>query len=187
MKIPIEISARHVHLSEKDFKKLFGKSADLKIIKNLSQKGEFASDKFVEIVNGKQKLKARILGPLRKNSQIEISLSDAYNLKLNPLPKIRLSGDLKGTTEVFIQNKKGKIKIPCIIAQRHLHCSESEAKKFKLKNNQNIKIKIFGKRGLIFENVVVRVGKNFNLSVHLDTDEGNAAGIFGKTYGEIVK
>jgi len=187
MKIPIEISARHIHLSQKDFEKLFGKSAELHPIKSLSQEGEFASKEVLEIINGKEKFNVRIIGPFRKSSQAEISLTDAIKLELNPLPKVKVSGDLDGTIKVLIRNKNNSIKIPCIIAQRHLHCSEIEAKKLKLKNNQIVKIKILGKRGLIFDNVIVRVNPKFSLSVHLDTDEGNSAGITGKMFGELVK
>lgn len=187
MKIPVEISARHVHLSKKDFEKLFGKDKKLKPVKNLSQEGEFASEEIVQITNGKEKLNARILGPFRKNSQAEISLTDAHQLKLKQVPKLRISGDLDNTTKIIIRNKNKKTKIPCIIALRHLHCSEEEAKKLKIKNNQIIKVKISGKRGLIFDGIVVRTNPKYRLSVHLDTDEGNAAGISGKTFGEIVK
>lgn len=187
MKIPIEISARHVHLSKDDFEKLLGKNKKLKPIKKLSQIGEFASKSKVELINGKEKLNARILGPLRKNSQIEISLTDAYTLKLNPLPKLKLSGDTHGTTSVIVKSTKSQIKIPAIIAQRHLHCSEKDAKKLMLKNHQIVKIKISGKRGLIFDNVVVRIKENFRTSVHLDTDEANAAGISRRGFGEIIK
>ena len=187
MKVQVEVSARHVHLSEKDFKKLFGKLARLNPIKKLSQEGEFASKEIIEIINGKEKLKARILGPFRKESQAEIALTDAYRLKLNPLPKIKVSGDLANTTNVLIKNKNKKIKIPCIIAQRHLHCSNEEAKRLKVKNNQIIKVKVLGKRGLIFDNIIVRTNSTYHASVHLDTDEGNAAGISGKTSGEILR
>lgn len=186
-KVQVEVSARHIHFSEKDFEKLFGKNKNLIPIKNLSQEGEFASEEIIEIINGKEKLKARILGPFRKNSQAEVSLTDAYHLKLNPLPEIKVSGDLENVTKVSVRNKDKMIKIPCIIAQRHLHCSNEEAKKLGVKNNQVIKIKIEGKRKLIFDNVVVRTNPRYRASVHLDTDEGNAAGISGKTFGEIVK
>jgi propanediol utilization protein len=187
MKIPIEISARHVHLSGKDFEKLFGKNAELHPIKNLSQEGEFASRETVEIANENEKVRARILGPFRNQSQAEISMTDAIKLKLNPLPKLKVSGDLVGTKNVLVKNKNRSVKIPCIIAQRHLHCSEADAKKLNLKNNQEIKIKISGKRGLIFENIVVRIKKGFKTAVHLDTDEGNSAGISGKTFGKLIK
>jgi putative phosphotransacetylase len=188
MKIPIEISARHVHLSEKDFEKLFGKNETLVPLKKLSQPGEFASDKTVEIINeDKKQLHVRILGPIRKNSQAEISITDAYSLKLFPIPKIRVSGDIANTTLILIKGKKASVKIPCIIAKRHLHISEKEAKALKLKNNQKVSVKIAGERGIIFNEIITRVSKDFKAAVHLDTDEGNAAGISGKTFGEIVK
>jgi putative phosphotransacetylase len=188
MKIPIEISARHAHLSKEDFEKLFGKNQTLNKLKDLSQPGEFASDKTVEIINRDRKIeKVRILGPFRKNSQLEISITDVYYLKLNPLPKIKVSGDLADTTDVLVKNKNNSVKIPCIIAKRHLHASESEAKKLKLKDNQKISIKVEGLRAVTFHEVIVRVSDKYKLSFHLDTDEGNSAGIFGKTFGEIVR
>ncbi|MEK6827551.1 MAG: phosphate propanoyltransferase [Nanoarchaeota archaeon] len=186
--IPIEISARHIHLSERDFEKLFGKNQTLNVLKNLSQPGEFASDKTIELINENKKIEnARVLGPFRKKSQAEISMTDAYTLKLKPLPKIKVSGDLTDTTSILVKGEKSSLKIPCIIAQRHLHLSKNEAKKLKLENNQKISIRIKGKREIIFREVVVRVSENYRLSVHLDTDEGNSAGIIGKTFGELVK
>lgn len=187
VKVQVEISARHIHLSKEDFEKLFGKNKKLEPVKKLSQPGEFASKNKVEIINGKGKLNARILGPLREHSQAEVSLTDAYTLKLNPLPKVRLSGDIHGTTNVTVKGPKSKIKIPAIIAQRHLHCSEEQAKKLKLKEHQIISVKINGQRKITFHNVLVRISKKYDLAIHLDTDEANAAGISEKTFGEIVK
>jgi putative phosphotransacetylase len=187
-KILVEVSARHIHLSEEDFIKLYGKNSKLIPIKKLSQLGEFASEKTLIIINGKNDIDdVRILGPLRKKSQAEISLTDSYKLRLNPLPHLRISGDLNGTTNILVKGPKGNIKIPVIIAQRHLHCSEEQAKKLKLKNNQRISVKINGEREITFHNVIVRVSNNYDLSLHLDTDEGNAAGIKGKIFGYIVK
>ena len=186
--IPIEISARHVHLTEKDFEKLFGKSQELHIIKSLSQEGEFSSKETLDLINEKNRIhNLRVVGPFRKRSQIEISLTDAHSLRLNPLPELRISGDTSGTTKVLAKGSKGDLKLPVIIAKRHLHCSSEEGKKLNIRNNQIIKIKIAGKRGLIFDNVIVRIKENFRTSVHLDTDEANAAGISGKTFGEIIK
>jgi putative phosphotransacetylase len=187
IKIPVETSARHTHLSKEDFERLFGKNNNLTPIKKLSQGGEFASNEKIELLNKDKKLLVRIVGPFRKNSQAELSITDAYNLDLNPLPKLRVSGDINGTTKILIKGPKAQLKIPVIIAQRHLHCPEKDAKKLKLKNNQLIKIKIAGKRGLIFENIAVRIKENFKTALHLDTDEANAAGISGKAFGEIVK
>jgi putative phosphotransacetylase len=187
IKVPVEVSARHIHLCKEDFEKLFGKEKSLISIKKLSQPGEFASKDKLELINAKEKLNARVLGPLRNYSQAEISLTDAYHLNLNPLPKIRVSGDIHGATQVLVKGPKGKVKIPAIIAQRHLHCSEEQAKKLKLKENQIISVKIAGQRKTTFHNLIVRVSKKYDLSMHLDTDEANAAEISGETFGEIVK
>jgi len=187
MKIPVEISARHIHLSEKDFEKLFGKNENLNKLKELSQPGEFASDKIIDLINKDKEIKkVRILGPFRKNSQVEISMTDAYSLKLEEFPKLRVSGDIANTTLISVKGPKSTIKIPCIIAQRHLHCSEKEAKELKIKNNQKVSVKIEGTRGLIFNEIVTRISNDYSLSFHLDTDEGNAAGIVGETYGKLI-
>jgi len=187
MKIPIEISARHVHLSQSDFEKLFGKNKNLTSLKELSQPGEFASNEKVSLINDKNRLdNVRILGPFRKNSQVEISLTDAYTLKLNPLPEIKISGDLANTISILVKGPKSSVKIPCIIAKRHLHCSTDEAKKLKIKDNQKVSVKISGIREVIFCNIIARVSDNYRLVLHLDTDEGNAAGIIGKSFCELV-
>ncbi len=184
MRIPVEISARHIHLSEKDFEKLFGKNKNLTSIKKLSQPREFASEEKVTLVSGNKEIKnVRILGPFRKNSQVEISLTDAYTLKLNPLPKIKVSGDIANTVNILVKGPKSSKKIPCIIALRHLHCSVKEAKKLRIKNNQKVSVKIKGVREVILGNIIARVSDNYKLSLHLDTDEGNAAGINRKTFG----
>lgn len=188
MKIPIEISARHVHLSEKDFEKLFGKDKSLHKFKDLSQPGEFAAEEIVALISPKKEIKdVRILGPFRGNSQVEISVTDAYSLKLDPFPKIKVSGDLSGTTKILVKGPEGSIKIPCIIAKRHLHCDFETAEKLKIKNNEKISVKVSGERETIFSEIVVRIGEGWILSMHVDTDEGNAAGITGKTFGEIVR
>jgi len=186
--ILVEVSARHVHLTQADFHKLHGKNKNLISIRKLSQPGEFASKETVTLTNGNNKIEdVRILGPFRKKSQVEISLTDAYKLKLNPLPSIRVSGDTSGTTSITVKGHKGNVKIPVIIAQRHLHSSEKQAKELKLKNNQKISIKINGERETTFHNIIVRVSKDYDLSLHLDTDEANSAEIKGRTWGNIIK
>src|SRR3989344_22350 len=182
--ISVEISARHVHLSKKDFKKLFGKNKNLTVLRRLSQPEEFASGEKVILANADKKIKkVRITGPFRENSQVEISLTDAYNLKLEPLPEIKVSEDISGTGKILVKGPNSSVKIPCIIAQRHLHLSPEEAKKLKLKNNQKISVKVMGKRELTFHNIITRVSEDYRLFLHLDTDEGNAAGILGKSSG----
>jgi len=186
-KVLIEISARHVHLCQKDLDYLFGKGYKLKKLKKLSQANDFAAKEKIDIKIGKGTLKGvRIVGPVRKETQIEISLTDAFNLKIKPV--LRLSGDLKATPgAVLIKGKKKKtIKQGVIIAQRHLHCNPQEAKLLKIKNTGFVSIKFEGKRGITFHNIKVRVKEGYNLSLHLDTDEGNSAGIIKKGKGKII-
>jgi len=110
-KILVEVSARHIHLSEKDFEKLFGNGKQLTEMKSLSQPGEFASEQKLSIINGDRKIEeVRILGPFRKESQAELALTDSYSLKLNPLPEIRVSGDLANATKVLVKGPKGSVK-----------------------------------------------------------------------------
>jgi len=183
--IPVEISARHIHLTQKDFEKLFGKKTPTPLRK-LSQ-NQIAAKETVDLIYKNKSLKnVRIVYPFRQKTQVEISLTDAIYLNIKPV--FRISGDLKNTPGIEIIGPKGKIKLKngVIIPLRHLHISDKEAKKLKLKNKDKVKVKILGKRGLIFENVIVRVKKSYNLALHLDTDEGNACGIPKKGKGILL-
>lgn len=185
-KIPIEISARHIHISQKDLEKLFGKNPKIKNVKKLSQSQDYATDKIVEIINPKdkkQKLNARILLPVREKTQTEISITDAYKLKLKKIPPIKISGNLKQASEIIIRNPKNKKQIKSkslIIAKRHLHINQKDAKKLNLKNNQKVKVKTKGQRALTFDEITVRIKDGYQPALHLDTDEANAAGLIGK-------
>lgn len=186
-KVLIEISARHIHLCQRDLEALFGKGYKLKQLKKLSQADDFAAQERIDIKIGKGVIKnVRIVGPVRKETQIEISLTDAFNVGVKPV--LRLSGDLKGTPgAVLIKGKKRvKIKQGVIIAQRHLHCNSEEAKLLKLKNGAFMSIKVEGKRRITFHNIKVRIKQGYKLSLHLDTDEGNSAGIIKRGKGEII-
>ena len=188
MKIPVEISVRHLHLSEKDFEKLYGKKHFSTPLKKLSQPGEFSSKRTATLIHGKKQIEdVRVIGPFRKESQIELALTDVYDLDLKPIPQIHISGNHKGAPKIIVKSKKAQLKIPVIIAQRHLHCSKENAKKLKLKNNQKISIRVEGKRKLTFHNVAVRISSNYKLAMHIDTDEANAADIRSKTFGKIVR
>jgi len=185
-KIPIEISARHIHLCQKDLEALFGKGYQLRELRKLSQADDFAAKEKIDIKIGNKIIKGiRIVGSVRKETQIEISLTDAFSANVRPV--LRLSGNLKGTPgAVLIKGKKKlKVKQGVIIAQRHLHCSLNEAKLLKLKNGAFISVKVEGRRGITFHNIKVRVKRGYKLSLHLDTDEGNAAGIFKKGEGKL--
>ncbi len=194
IKIPIEISARHIHLCQKDLDKLFGAGYELTKLRDLSQKGEFAAEEILTAKiqtafrqdRPKGRLNLRIVGPVRKESQIELALTDAVNLGLEA--PLRLSGELKNV-KAFLEvvGPQGKAKIKVIVAQRHLHCPPLEAKRLKLKNGEKVSVQIGGERGLVFENVVVRVSENGRLAAHLDTDEANAAGIGKVSKSGILK
>lgn len=187
MKIPIEISARHIHLSQKDLEILFGKNYELKILHKISQPGQFAAQETLTLINGDNKIEdIRIVAPVREHSYAEISLTDARKLKISS--QIRVSGDLNNTPNLIVKNSKinKSIKIPVITSKRHLHVSEEQARKLGVKNKQIISIKVDGERGLIFDNIIVRAGDKHWLSFQVDTDEANAAGISGKMFGEIV-
>ncbi|MFA6106371.1 MAG: phosphate propanoyltransferase [Patescibacteria group bacterium] len=187
MKIPIEISARHIHLSRKDLERLFGPGYELKKFKDLSEIGEFAARETVIVDGKKMALKVRVVGPVRSRTQLEITATEAYQLGIK-VP-VRLSGDLKGTPGIALRGPKGKIKIKngVIIAQRHIHASREEAKQLKLGHRHKVRVSAAGERGVIFENVIVRVAENFRLSMHIDTDEANAAGLWKKkNYGRLL-
>ena len=186
--ILIEVSARHVHLYQKDLDALFGTNYQLKKLKDLPTTKQFAAKETLNIQVGSNKIpNVRIVGPPRKKTQIELSITDAINLGINP--PIRKSGNLKETPGITLISPKRKIKLKngVIIPWRHIHCSPKEAKKLNLKNEELVSVKIKGKRAVIFDNVKVRTDKNFRLCMHLDTDEGNAAGITRKGKGIILK
>ena len=177
-KIPIEVSARHIHLSKDDMEKLFGKGYQLKKMKQLLQPSDFAAEEMVDIKTHFGIMqKVRIVGPLRRQTQVEISLTDAIKLGVNP--PVRLSGDLKGTPGIVLVGQKGEVELSegMIIAKRHIHCSTDEAKKLKLKNGSAVSVKVESNRPVIFEDVAIRVKDDYKLCMHIDTDEGNAAGI----------
>lgn len=185
----VELSARHVHLSKKDAEKLFGNGYKLKNIKELSQK-DFLTDKRVSIIyNDKEIKNVAVLGPERNESQVEISLTDAVHLRMNPLPRIKESGDLNKSSGITLGylGKKINLERGLIIAKRHLHVSEEEANKLALKNGQIINAVVHGERKTSFHDIPVRIKPHFSLALHLDTDECNASGIYQEGRCEIIK
>lgn len=187
LKIPIEISARHIHISKNDLEFLFGSGFNLTKEKNLSQEGEFVSKEEVNLVKGDRRIEnVKILGPLREKTQVEISKTDAYFFRME-VP-LRISGNLENSAGIILEGPKGKMELKegVIIAKRHLHCNLKEAEELKIKNGDLISVETKGERSLIFNNVVVRVQKNASLALHIDTDEGNAAGIEGKGFGKLI-
>ncbi len=177
-KVPVGISNRHVHLSEKDLEQLFGIGYQLTVKKDLSQPGQFAAEETVTLIGPKGSIpRVRVLGPVRSQTQVEIAMSDCYTLGLTA--PVRDSGDLAGTPGITIEGPAGKVELTqgLMVAQRHLHLHPSEAEKLGLKDKQHIKVRTGGERSVIFENVLVRVRPDFRMDLHLDIDEANAAGL----------
>jgi len=185
IKIPIEVSARHCHISKEDCQKLFGKTK-LTFLKKIGQ-SQFAAKETINLFyKGKILKNIRIVGPFRIQTQVEISLTDAIFLGIKPCLSMGLPEEpLIKTPGAEIIGSKGKLKLKhgIFTDYRHLHLNIETAKKLNLSQNQKVKVLIKGKRGLIFDNVFVTIGKNYNTSLHLDTDEGNAAGIIKKGTG----
>ncbi len=178
MEINVGISNKHLHLSREDVEKLFGKGHQLNNIKDLGQPGQFACEEKVDIKGPKGCLNGvRVLGPERKVTQVELSFTDARNIGI-AVP-VRDSGDLAGSPGVTLVGPEGTVELKegCIAAARHIHIHSNEAEKIGLKDKDRVSVEIPGERGLIFNNVLVRVNPAYAAEFHVDTDEGNAAGL----------
>ncbi len=186
--VPVAVSGRHVHLSREHVEQLFGKGYELQMLKPLSQPGQFACKETVTIKTHKGMLeKVRVLGPERPDTQVEISVSDAYKIGIKPV--IKMSGDVEGTPGCTLISQNASVDISCgvMIAKRHLHISKQQAQTYKLSDGQTIKLKYDGARAMIFDEVAVRVGDGHELEIHMDTDEANSAMVSGAAYGEILE
>ena len=188
MKILVETSARHLHLSAADLETLFGKGHELTKKKDLSQPGQFACEEKVTLVGPKGELKVSILGPTRPADQVELSFTDARALGLKAVP-VKESGDVAGTPGLKLVGPCGEVEMAegTIVAKRHIHMTPADAEAFGVVDKQIVKVRLDTARPLIFEDVVVRVSPKFALAMHIDTDECNAAAAFGEVYGEIVE
>ena len=188
-KILVETSARHVHVSEADLKVLFGEDAKLTFKKALSQPGQYACEERVTIVGPKKPLAGvSILGPFRKETQVELSATDARSIGL-PIV-VRESGDLEGTPGCKIIGPCGELEISkgVIVAKRHIHATTKDAAELGVVDKEVVSVKVeTNGRSLVFGDVVVRVSDSYALAMHIDTDESNAALCTGATLGEIVK
>ena len=184
----VEISAHHVHVSEKDLEILFGKGHQLTNKKDLSQPGQFACEERVTVVGPKSEIKGvSILGPCRPQTQVEISLTEARSIGVSA--PIRESGDLAGSPGCKLVGPCGEVEITegVIAAKRHIHMTPEDAEKYGIVDKQIVSVKIPTEgRSLIFGDVVARVSPSYALAMHLDTDEANAAAIPGSCEGEIL-
>lgn len=189
LKIPIETSARHIHVSEKDFKKLFGEDATLHYVHELSQPGQYLCQERITVVGPKGRFEnVAILGPYRKETQIELSMTDTRKIGVPGV--IRQSGHTDGTPGCQLVGPKGTIELEkgVIVAKRHIHMTSADAAEFGLTDKQVVSVKIeSAERSLTFGDVVVRVNDSFALAMHIDTDEANAVLAGGNAMGEIIK
>jgi len=189
MRLPIWISNRHIHLSQIDVEKLFGKGYQLTKLRDISQPGQFACNETVSISGPNGKIQnVRVVGPTRKESQWEILMWDNFTLWTKAPVKIS-GGDMKDAEGVTVVWPVGEVYVThgLIVAQRHLHCTTKEATDMWLKNWDIIKIKIPGQRWLVFENVAVRARDDYALDFHIDIEEANAAWIVPWSRWEIVE
>ena len=187
-KILVEVSARHVHISKADLEILFGKGYELTFKKALSQPGQFAAQERVKVIGPKRELPSvSILGPTRNATQVEISMTDARSIGI--LAPIRESGNTSGSAGCTIVGPVGQIELKegVIVAKRHVHVKPEDAVKFGVNDKEIVQVKIETEaRTTIFDDVVIRVRDDFETAMHIDTDEGNAAGINGEQYGTIL-
>ncbi|MBQ2758236.1 MAG: phosphate propanoyltransferase [Clostridia bacterium] len=188
-KVLIETSARHVHVSAQDLAVLFGEGYELTKKKDLSQPGQYACEERVAVVGAKGSFPAvSILGPVRKDTQVEISASDARSIGVTA--PVRESGDIAGSGACKLVGPKGEVEISegVIVAKRHIHMTTADAAEFGLVDKQVVSVKIdSAERSLVFGDVVVRVNDAFALAMHIDTDESNAVLPPAGVTGEIIK
>ncbi len=176
--IPVGVSNRHVHLSQSHLAVLFGESAVLTKRKELSQPGQFACDETLTLVGLRGVIEnVRVLGPVRAATQVEISAADGFRLGIKP--PVRDSADLDGSAKATLVGPAGAVSLPqgVVVAARHIHMHDADALRFGVRDKQKVCVRVKGERGLIFEEVLVRVSPNYSLEFHVDLDEANAAGL----------
>lgn len=186
--VRIEYSARHVHLSQEDQDILFGPGYAMRIMKELSQTGQWAAEEKVTVKGPKGQFDARVLGPCRKQTQVELAFSDGF--RIGVAAPVRVSGDLKGSGGgATLVGPKGQVELKegIINDERHLHCSDAEAAEMGLKTGDMISVRVPGETPITVHNVVVRVHPSFRANIHLDIDEANAASLSKQgTMGKII-
>lgn len=186
--IKVGVSARHVHLSQKDLETLFGKGHELTPKKYLMG-DQFAAEECVTLVSPSLRSMegVRVLGPVRSESQIEISRTDTFKLKVSP--PVRPSGEIKGSAPMALVGPCGSVFLNegCIIANRHIHMTPADANKYGVKDNDVVDVEIQNSKPTRYYNVQVRVREDFNTEMHIDTDDANAAAIKQGDHVEIIK
>ncbi|ARJ38920.1 acetate kinase [Sporosarcina ureae] len=186
--VPIAVSARHVHLQPEHVEVLFGTGYELTQRSELSQPGQFAANETVMIAGPKSSIeRVRILGPVRKATQVEVSFTDA--MKLGVKPPLRESGNIEGSAPITLIGPKGSVHINqgLIIAQAHIHMAPTDATRFGVEDGEYVTVEADGIRSISFRNVRIRVNERYRLEMHIDTDEANAGFISQGSIGRLVK
>jgi putative phosphotransacetylase len=188
LRIPLGISNRHIHLTSKTFHQLFGDKAEFESMRPLYQPGEFASIHTLTVVGPKLRSipGVRILGPLRNYDQVEVSLTDAIFLGIDP--PVTNSGNLKQAAPLTLVGPNGSVYLErcAIVANRHLHMTTSDARRLGVTEGDFCKVRINGEKPTVFENVLVRTNDNWKIQIHLDTDDANAANVRDETFVEFL-
>jgi putative phosphotransacetylase len=186
----VDASARHCHLSRADLDALFGPGYELTVYRDLYQPGNYAAKETVTIIGPRSRLisNLRILGPLRKQSQVELAFTDAISLGFDNLP-VRLSGNIAGTPGAWIMGPRGMVELKegVIRAAIHVHMNPAEADYYRVKHGDIMKLRVGGEAATIFQRVHVRVDPTTRLNVHMDTDEANACGLHLTKDIELIK
>lgn len=185
--VQVEVSARHVHLTQADFETLFGVGKNMTPKRDLSQIGQYLAEERVTIVGPKRSMKnIAVLGPPRKITQVELSASDCRELGI--MAPVRLSGDVAGSAGIRIEGPCGTIEIQqgTIIAQKHVHLPIEVAEKLELHDQDHVSVQILSDRPAIFQDVIIRVSNRSRTRMHIDFDEANAVGVSGFVLGRII-
>ena len=188
--VPIGVSARHLHLTQEHVEKLFGQGHQLTTFRGLSQPGQFACAELVTLKTARGSIEGvRLLGPARPETQIELSLTDTFRLKLDEPVPVRMSGHIAGTPGLTLVGTAGEVTINegVIINKRHIHMTPRDAEEYGCVDNQILSVLCGTERQMVFCNVVVRVREDFRLDFHIDTDEANAAGVKAGDIGYILR
>ena len=187
--VPVGVSNRHIHLNKADLETLFGVGYELTPLKELSQPGQYACQETLTLIGPAMRPieGVRVLGPLRKQSQVEISKTDSFVLKVKP--PVRESGKTEGSAGITLVGPKGVVQLKegCIIANRHIHMSLEDGARFHVKDGDTVTVDVEGTRRTRWYDVQVRVHKDFRLEMHVDTDDANAAGIGNGFKVKLVK
>ena len=185
--VQVDVSARHVHLTDQDVEVLFGNGAVLHEKRPLSQKGQYLSEERVTLIGPKgKKERVAVLGPVRSATQVELSVSDCVSLGVKA--PLRESGDVEGSGPITIEGPAGSISITqgTIVAHNHIHVPTDVARMLDLKDKEHVSVKILSERPVTFEDVIIRVSDAFTFRMHIDFDEANAASVSGFTLGKII-